>query len=271
MRVLIDGVETAAGDATVSVFDWGVLRGYGAFEVIRSYGGRPFRADQHIERMHRSAEALGLPAPPSQLAEWVDAVAADGDDCLVRVLMTAGSRDSLTDAPGHVIVLWEEMPALPDAFRLSARPAPWHAGGDYSELTGAKTLSYAPNMAAAEAAAADGFDDALLLGRDGSVLEGPTFTVAWFRDGTLETPSLELGILASITRRVVLEVAADLGINVVEGTYPLERLTGADEAVVMSTVKEVAPLIAVDAAAIGTGSLTAKLRDAVRDRIAAEV
>ena len=126
-------------------------------------------------------------------------------------------------------------------------------------------------MAASLAATADGFDDALLLGRDGSVLEGPTFTVAWFRDGVLETPALDLGILESITRRVVLEVASDLGIDVAEGAYPLDRLTGADEAAVLSTVKEVAPLVAVDKAEIATGPMTSKLRDAVRDRIVTEL
>lgn len=270
MRVLIDGVEAAAGDASISVFDWGVIRGFGCFEVIRSYGGKPFRADAHIQRMHKSAAALGLDAPPPELAEWVTAVSEDGGDCLVRVVMTAGSRDTLTDAPGRIIVMWEEMPDLPDAFRLSARAAPWHAGGSFSELTQAKTLSYAPNMAASLAAMADGYDDALLLSRDGNVLEGPTFTVAWFRGGVLETPSLELGILESITRAVVLEVADDLGMDVVEGTYDLSRLVGADEAAVLSTVKEVSPLVAVDEAELERGPLTEKLRQAVRQRIAAE-
>ena len=271
MRVLIDGVEVAAGDASLSVFDWGVLRGFGCFEVIRAYGGETFRLGPHLDRMRRSAAALGLAEPPAELADWASAVAADGGDCLVRIVMTAGSHDTLTDAPPRTIVVWEELPDLPDAFRLSARVAPWHAGGTFSELTRAKTLSYAPNMAAGLAAMADGYDDALLLGRDGSVLEGPTFTVAWFVDGVLETPSLDLGILESITRGVVLEVAADLGLSINEGAFPLARLLAADEAAVLSTVKEVSPLVAVDDAEVPRGPLTDKLRGAVLDRIAAEV
>jgi branched-subunit amino acid aminotransferase/4-amino-4-deoxychorismate lyase len=271
MRVLIDGVEVAADEASISVFDWGVIRGYGCFEFIRSYSGRTFRLDAHLERLRRSAALLGLADPPPQLADWVSRVAADGGDCYVRVVMTSGSRDSLTPTPPRIAVFWEELLDLPDAFRLATRAAPWHSGGVVSELTYAKTLSYAPNMAATLAAQAAGFDDALLVSRDGTVLEGPTFTVAWFMDGVLETPSLDLGILKSVTRTVVLGVAADLGIEVSEGVFPLERLLAADEVAVMSTVKEVSPAVAVDDVTFAVGPLTDKLCVAVADRIAAEL
>lgn len=271
MRVLIDGAEVAAAEASVSVFDWGLIRGYGCFEFIRSYSGRAFRLDAHLERMRRSASLLGLAEPPPQLADWITAVAAAGGDCYVRVIMTAGSRDSLISTPPRIIVFWEELLDAPDAYRLTARVAPWHSGGAISELTFAKTLSYAPNMAAGLAAQAAGFHDAVLVARDGTVLEGPTFTIAWFVGGVLEMPSLDLGILKSVTRAVVLEASAGLGIEVNEGAFPLERLLAADEVAVLSTVKEVSPVVAVDDTAFAMGPLTEKLRAAVSDRIAAEL
>ncbi|MDH3730116.1 MAG: aminotransferase class IV [Acidimicrobiia bacterium] len=271
MRVLIDGVEVPADEASVSVFDWGLIRGFGCFEYIRSYNGHPFQLDAHLLRMRRSAAALGLAEPPEQLAEWISRVASAGGDCYVRVVMTAGSRDSITSTPPRVIVYWEEIPEVPAAFRLSARAAPWHAAGVYSELTQAKTVSYAPNMAVGLAAASDGFHDALLVGRDGSVLEGPTFSIAWFTDGVLETPTLDLGILESVTRAVVLEVAAGLDFEISEGAFPLERILAADEVAVLSTVKEVSPVVAIDDTVFSPGPLTEKLRMAVFERITAEV
>ncbi len=117
--------------------------------------------------------------------------------------------------------------------------APWHAAGRESPLAGAKTISYAPNLAAARAAKGDGFHDALLLADDLTVLEGPTFAVAWLINGVIETPSLDLRILDSITRRHVLAIAREAGYEVVEGRFGLGRVLGADEMMAISTVKEV--------------------------------
>jgi branched-subunit amino acid aminotransferase/4-amino-4-deoxychorismate lyase len=126
-------------------------------------------------------------------------------------------------------------------------------------------------MAVGLAAQRDGFDDALLVGRDGSVLEGPTFSIAWFSEGVLETPSLDLGILESVTRAVVLEVAAGIGIEISEGVYALGRVLGSDEVAVLSTVKEVSPVVAIDETVFTPGPLTEKLGSAVQDRIVAAV
>ena len=114
-----------------------------------------------------------------------------------------------------------------------------------SQLTGAKSLSYGPNVAASLAARQAGFDDALLLGRDGAVLEGPTYSVLWIAGDVLETPEIGLGILNSITRSAVLEVAAAAGYEIVEGVFPLARLLAADEVGALSTTKELAPVAAV--------------------------
>ena len=128
--------------------------------------------------------------------------------------MTRGGSDPEVVTPSSVIVFWEPVPDLPVSVSVRPTPAPWQSGGIPWELMGAKTLSYAPNMSAWRAARAEGFSDALLIDRNGFVLEGPTFSIGWVVDGAIETPSLDLGILASITRTVTLEETAGLGLTV---------------------------------------------------------
>ncbi|MFQ5947276.1 MAG: aminotransferase class IV [Acidimicrobiia bacterium] len=271
MRVLIDGIAVPEGEAGVSALDWGLQRGFGAFEVIRAYGGRPFRVGPHLGRLQRSLAALEIPMPDrDRLEEWVAQVAASGGDCQVRVMVTGGGRDPLLDVPSRTVVLWEPVPEFPQPFRLLPMAAPWHPAGIPWALSGVKWLSYAANMASTDAAKRAGFDDALLLSSDGLVLEGPTFTVAWISGGTIETPSLELGLLASITRDVLMECAARLEIPSAHGVFPLERLLTADEVLALSTVKEVTPVGAVGDTTFDPGPITAKLGGVFHDIVVEE-
>jgi branched-subunit amino acid aminotransferase/4-amino-4-deoxychorismate lyase len=145
--------------------------------------------------------------------------------------------------------------------------APWHAAGVDWDLAGAKLLSYAPNMAATRRAQGEGYDDALLVAVDGSVLEGPTFSVAWVTEGAIETPGLDLGILDSITRRVVFELAGSLGLSIFETTAPLSRLDDVDEVFAFSTIREVQPVIAVGDRVYPVGPVTTELGEAFRSLV----
>jgi branched-subunit amino acid aminotransferase/4-amino-4-deoxychorismate lyase len=254
------------------VFEWGLQRGFGAFEVIRSYGGRLFRAGGHLDRLERSLEALHLPVPErADLERWVARAAAVGGDCAVRVIVTGGGRDPLHDAPPSTIVAWEPLPRVPDALRLIEMTASWHPGTDRATFHGIKWLSYAPNMAATDAARRDGYDDALLLTTAGDVLEGPTFTVAWVTDGAVETPGMEMGILASITREVLMESCGRLGLEVRQGRFPLSRLLESEEAMALSTTKEVTPITEVGGRVIGRGPVERRLGEVHREIVAEEL
>jgi len=262
----------AAEDAAVSAFDWGLQRGFGAFEVIRSYGGRLFRGDGHIDRLERSLEALHIVSPArSDLERWSARMAEIGGDCAVRVIVTGGGRDPLFETPPRTVVSWEPLPGLPERLRLMEMTASWHPGTDQATFHGIKWLSYAPNMAATDAARREGFDDALLLTAGGDVLEGPTFTVAWVADGALETPGMEMGILASITREVLLESCARLGLEVRQGRFPLPRLLGADEGMALSTTKEVTPIVEVGGHRLAVGRVAGKLAAVHREIVAEEL
>ena len=113
-------------------------------------------------------------------------------------------------------------------------------------LAGVKSTSYAINMAAETEARRRGADDAVFLSREGVVLEGPVTNVWWRVGERLQTPALELGILAGVTRAEVLQVASRLGYGVEEGRYELERMASADEAFTSSSVREIMPVIELD-------------------------
>ena len=258
--VIVNGRHVPADTAAVSVFDIAVQRGYGCFEAMRSYGGRPFRLAEHLDRLDGSAARLGLTLPArSELEEWVIDRASAGGDCVVRLIVTGGTSLLHPGTGSAVVVFAEPIPPVPDGLKVLPVPAPWHTDGTPWALTGAKTLSYAPNVAASLVARRDGYDDALLLGSDELVLEGPTYSVAWVIHGVFETPSLDVGILASITRAAAIEAAGDEGIPVREGSYRLGRLLSADEVMCLSTVKEVRPITAVADHDFAPGPVTATI------------
>ncbi|MDX6410772.1 MAG: 4-amino-4-deoxychorismate lyase, partial [Gaiellaceae bacterium] len=135
--------------------------------------------------------------------------------------------------------------------------APWLLGG-------VKSTSYAVNMAAEAEARNRGADDAVFVTADDLFLEGPVTNVWWRRDSTLFTPSLDLGILAGVTRDTLLELAPAAGYDVEEGRFTLADLRGADEAFTSSSVRELMPVIAIDGEPISRGPAAEGLQAALR-------
>jgi branched-subunit amino acid aminotransferase/4-amino-4-deoxychorismate lyase len=239
-----------------SADDEALLRGRAVFETARVYGGRPFRLDAHIERFGRSAARVRLPPPDAdeclRLADGVLEAAGRGDVAL-RFYWTG---TTLVAAAAGIDPALEQLRAR--GLRLAT--VRWSTGA----LASAKSTSYAENMAAQDAAAERGADDALLVAHDGTVLEAPTANVWWREGDTLFTPSLELPILAGVTRGVVAELAPGARYAVVEGAFPIERLLGADEVFLTSSIREVMPVAAVDATAFGLGPAANGLQSALR-------
>ena len=263
--VLIDG---ESGDGQLSVFDDGLLRGDGCFEAIRSYEGRPFAIEEHYRRLTASAGALGIPVPAAtDLGDWIEKVAAAGGDCIVRVVLTRGSTVPGHALPSRCIVMSHSIPSVQPGLSLLPVTAPWHPAGRSWELSGVKTTSYAPNQAAGRLARHRGYDDALLVSDSGTILEGPTFSFAWVVDGALETAGLDLGILDSITRRLMIDDSPVLGIVVVEGSFNLARLEVATETMAISTVKQVAWVAQVGDWTFAPGEVAATLSAALSNRV----
>lgn len=263
MAVWVNGVRSDS--ETVSVHDAGFLRGDGCFEALRSYAGRPFAVTEHIERLQRSAAALDIQLPAfDELAGWIEQAARSAGHGIVRVVATRGGPDRAT-APPVIIVITEPLPVRMLEISLHPIQAPWHSAGRAWQLAGAKTLSYGPNVNTSRAARTLGFDDALLVSDEDVILEGPTFTIGWVVGGVVETPSLDLFILDSITRRYVIDCADE----VTEGWFALSRLKAASEVFAMSTLKEVMPVVRVGDYAFDPGPVTSELATRFRAVLAA--
>jgi 4-amino-4-deoxychorismate lyase len=245
--------------------DEAILRGRAAFETLRVYGGRPFRLEEHLARMQASAERLDLAWPGGfeRLAEEALAAAA-APDAVLRLYRTPGRERS---GPPVSLAL---VSALPDDLEerrargislislLGVRAeAPWLLGG-------VKSTSYAVNMAAESEARARGADDAVFVRDDGLVLAGPVTNVWWRHGSTLYTPSPDLGILAGVTRAVLLEAAPAAGYEVAEGAHPLAELLTAEEAFTTSSVREVMPVVEVDGRRVVRGPASDALQQALR-------
>ena len=246
--------------------DEALLRGRGAFETIRVYAGASFRLSEHLERLARSAERIDLPpVNVKQLTELASqAIEAAGEpDVVLRLVWTPGNGEGGPTALALVSTLPPDHDALRErgqrliSLRGIRADEPWL-------LPGVKSTSYAVNMAAEAEARRRGADDAVFVDADGIVLEGPTTNIWWRHGGTLYTPSLELGILAGVTRAAVIELAAGAGYVVSEGAYPLGELTGAEEAFTSSSIREVMPVADVDGAILGRGPAADELQTALR-------
>jgi 4-amino-4-deoxychorismate lyase len=260
--------------------DEAFLRGRAAFETIRVYDGRPFRLDDHLERLAGSAERLGLPEVDPRAFETLarEAIEAAGAvDVVLRLYFTPGREGRASPTS---LALVSTIP--PDLEVRRARglkmitvqlgldpsvraDAPWLLGG-------VKSTSYAVNMAAEAEAQRRDADDAVFLASGRIVLEGPVTNVWWRIGDELYTPALELGILAGVTRATLLESAAELGYVVREGAYAVDHLAGAEEAFTSSSVREVMPMIELDGAPIGEGkpgAAAARLQAALREAAAA--
>lgn len=231
-KAMVNGAAMPLAEARLAVTDEGVARGDGAFETVGVWDGRPFRLRDHLQRLNASLAAIDLPAVDTDLlaAEVAQLLDGVGGDAAVRLYVTASGTRVLTLSPP---------PQRPDVRHLVPQPAPWiRPLGTYGPA-GAKTMSYVSNMVATRAARRAGGDDALLVSLEGWVLEGPTFAVMWAAEGVLYTPPASLGIVDSISRRTLVRLAQDAGVDVVAEPRPLQHLLVADEVVAVSSVRDV--------------------------------
>ena len=264
-RGLIDPHEPA-----VRADDEALLRGRAAFETLKIYRGRPFGLDAHLDRLVASAEVMGLPAVERRRLEVLTGLVlpkAEQGDAVLRLVWTAGPEGG----PPSGLALLSELPGWIEDVRMRGASAvsllgvrataPWL-------LPGVKSTSYAVNMAADAEAKRRGADEAIFVDGEGIVLEGSVTNVWWRTGKTLRTPSLDLGILAGVTRQTLLELAGPCGYAVEEGAFALEDVLAADEVFTSSSVREILPVVELDGRRFDLGAAAAVLQQALRDRAA---
>ena len=250
----INGRWLPSHEATISINDVAVLRGYSAFESLRTYNRRPFHLDEHLNRLYRSAELIELEIPWSR--EHITAIVQEiiarnvYKHATIRLLVTGGeTEDSILPVGKPTLIVLisplgeRDMERFAQGIKLITtslqRTAPE-----------AKTTSYVSAIRALKEAKRHHAADALFVNEQGHVLEATRSNFFIFRGDTLVTP--RAGILIGITRNVVLDLA--------QGRFPIEErpilldeLPQADEAFITSSSREIVPVVQIDDLVIGNG------------------
>ena len=264
MIIYIDGKFYGERDARISVLDHGLLYGDGIFEGIRAYNSRVFRLKDHIDRLFYSAKAILLTIPMSR-AELTKAVVQtcrrnkirDGYIRLVvtRGVGTLGLNPNRCKNPTVIII----------AGKIQLYPAELYQQGMeivtvptvrnlHSALNPAiKSLNYLNNILAKIEANQAGCEEAVLLNADGYVSECTGDNIFIVKEEHLMTPPLSAGALYGITRRVVMDIAAQSGLKVSEPNLTRYDLFNADECFLTGTGAEVVPVVKIDGRVIGSG------------------
>jgi len=251
-------------EARVSVFDHGLLYGDGVFEGLRSYSGRVFRLDAHLDRLWASARAicLEIPLTKEQVAKAVvDTLAANTlADGYVRLVVTRGAGslglDPARTKNPQVIVIADTISLYPREFYdkgLRIVTAATQRVQSAALSPRIKSLNYLNNIMAKLEGLQAGCVEALMLNHKGEVAECTADNVFVVRGTRLLTPPPDAGILEGITRGAVMELADAAGIDCREATLVRHDLYTADECFLTGTAAEVLPVVEIDGRKVGTG------------------
>ncbi|MCP4753954.1 MAG: branched-chain amino acid aminotransferase [Proteobacteria bacterium] len=261
----IDGKFVKENEAVISVKDMIVLRGYGAFDFLRTYDGKPFYLDDHIQRLENSARLLELDVPWSreEIADIVMQTLARNNhpEYNIRIVVTGGiSHDSMTfEGTAKLMVMVTAAHALPsewytDGAKIVTNPIERH-------LPNAKSTTYMPAILALKKARAQGGIEAIYVDQDDRLLEGTTTNLFLFIDDKLVTA--REGILPGITRQVLLEILKD-EFQIEVRDIKKEELGKAQEAFITASNKEIVPIVQIDDLVLGNkkvGKRTRRIMD----------
>jgi branched-chain amino acid aminotransferase len=223
MIVFVNGKFVPEDQAVVSVFDRSFLYGDGLFETMLVRNGKPFRWEQHLERFRRGAEFVKIRPPfsPDSLRDFVTELVTRNQmpEALLRLTLSRGVgvrgySPKGADHPSLVMSL-HAAPAGDGPVRWTLVTASFRLPAN-EPLAQFKTCNKLPQILARAEADAAGADEALLLNTEGHVVEAASSNLFWIQDQTVCTPPLASGILAGVTRAVVLEICRNLGIDVRE-------------------------------------------------------
>jgi branched-chain amino acid aminotransferase len=264
--VMINGELVSPEQAVIPVYDRGFLYGDSVFETLRTYGGKPFALTKHLERLERSAALVFIDMPISRMEmrhEILRAVDESGlAECYVRVIVTRGQGElgldpGLAGRQNRVILVGELKPPAEAFYRDGAKAVFYRTQrvSDATSAEGAKIGNYLVAVLATREARKVGAQEALIVDRDGRVVEGATSNVFFVKGGALATPPLDAGILPGITRAHVLQAAQSLGLEVTQFCPATDELCQADEVFISSSIRELLPIVTIDEATVGNGAV----------------
>jgi len=270
----VKGRIVPVGDAAVSIADRGFLYGDGLFETMRVKGGQCVRLDRHLARLTAGARVLGIEELPDEqaLAKAISSVLdANGmQDARVRLTVTRGVTAGPgilagTAGPPTIVITANDLP--------SAEPEPARViissirRDELSPLSSIKSLNYLPGILAIREAQAAGADDAILLNTAGNVAEGTVGNLFLVNGSTLMAPSLDQGVLPGTVRAAVIELASEIGLEVVERAVSPGELAGADELFFTNAIQLARPIRELGGVIVGNGTypISRRIRQALAD------
>jgi branched-chain amino acid aminotransferase len=265
IRVHIGGRVCLPEEAKISVFDRGFLYGDSVYETIGTVQGRLFAVDEHLTRLERSAERIGLRAPPRAQIERAIAdtvAAAANEESRVRIMLTRGIGKldldpASADDPQLVVIVFPLSPPSAEMYArgVSVAIVSVTRNSPLAIDPAVKSGNYLNNvLAVGEARRRSGAYEAILCGADGSVAEGASSNVFAVAVGVVRTPPLDVGILDGITRAQVLALCRAHGIPFDESRISPDQLRAADEVFITSATRSVLPVTRVDSGAVGAGT-----------------
>jgi branched-chain amino acid aminotransferase len=264
MTIYVDGKFCGEREAKISVFDHGLLYGDGIFEGIRAYNGRVFKLKEHIDRLFYSAKAILLDIPISH-AEMMKAVVETCRrnklrDGYIRLLVTRGVgtlglNPNRCKNPSVIIIAGKIQLYPPELYKKGMEIVTVPTVRNlHSALNPAiKSLNYLNNVLAKIEANQAGCEEAIMLNAEGFVSECTGDNVFIVKEGHLSTPPLSAGALYGITRRVVLEMAEEMGMPCSEPNLTRYDLFNADECFLTGSGAEIVPVVKIDGRIIGNG------------------
>ena len=280
-KIWMNGELVDWADAKVHVGIHGLHYGTGVFEGIRCYetekGPAVFRLHDHLRRLQDSAKVLymELPYTVDELrAATHELIAVNGlPSCYVRPVAYYGYGElgvATTGNPVDVIVMSFPWGAYlgeeGQRTGITTMVSSWErVGPNVIPHVAKATGIYLNSMLATTEARRAGYDEAIMVTRDGYVADGPGENIFVVKDGKLLTPPLSMSILPGITRDTIIHLARALGYTVEETLLIRTDLYLADEVFMVGTATEVAPVRAVDGREIGVGPITLELQKAYLD------
>ena len=255
----VNGRFLPLADATVSIEDRGFQFGDGIYEVIRTYGGRPFELEAHLARLDRSAQALDLQQPYSR-QQWAQHIRealqrAAFPEAKVYVQITRGvaPRDHAytPDLPPTVVMTVRELRPLSPSVRAAGVEAMTMEDIRWGRCD-IKSVNLLANVLARQQAKQAGMFEAIFI-KDEQVTEGAVSNVMVVRDGAVITAPEGPRILSGVTRAVVLQMARQEGLHVQERYYPPADLYSAAEVFLTGTTVEILGIVRIDGKPIGAG------------------
>jgi len=264
LKIWLDGKLVDEADAKISVFDHGLLYGDGVFEGIRVYNSRVFELEAHIRRLYDSAKAIRLVVPMNK-DELISAVketveANEITDGYIRLILTRGvgnlGLNPLICKNSKLVIIADKIQLYPEEFYekgLKVISATTVRNHPLAIPPQAKSLNYLNNIIAKIEALDNNVPEAIMYNHEGYVAEATGDNVFIVRDSVIYAPPVEAGALGGITRDIVIKLAKEENIKVVEKNLTRFDLYVCDEFFLTGTAAEVIGVVEIDGRVIGDG------------------